>query len=156
MIDPIEVTVEIDTPKDAAFDAFVEDIDEWWPLEKLSIAQGTVKIEQDYDGRIVETESDGTEHVWGTITVWDPHDDLAVSWYVGPDRTPTSITLTFVENDEGRTEVTLVHSGWDDLGTEGVEKRSNYEIGWDQIFVQGYAKYARANCPKPMERGTDT
>lgn len=155
MIDPIEVVVVIDTTKDAAFAAFIEQIDNWWPVENFSIAQGKVSVEQEYGGRIVETAKDGSEHVWGTITVWDPPVDVAISWYVGEARTPTSITVTFATTDDGRTGVTLVHSGWDALGDEGIAKRGNYEMGWDRIIVQGYAKFARATCPKPMGRGTD-
>ena len=155
MIDPVEVTVVINTSKQAAFAAFIDQIDDWWPVENFSISQGTVHIEAEYGGKIIETAADGSEHIWGHITIWDPPKDIAISWYVGDAKTPTSITVTFAETDDGRTGVTLVHTGWDALGAEGVQKRENYQMGWDRILDQGYAKHARATCPKPIERGTD-
>lgn len=155
MIDPVEVVVVINTTKQAAFAAFIDKINDWWPVESFSIAKGTVRIEPEFGGKIIERADDGTEHIWGHITIWDAPDDIAISWYVGDDKTPTSITVAFAETDDGRTGVTLVHSGWDALGGAGVEKRTNYQMGWDRILDQGYAKFARATCPKPMERGTD-
>lgn len=152
MIDPVEVVVVLNTSKEAAFDAFVDQINDWWPIESFSIANGTVSIDPQYGGKIIETAEDGTTHVWGHITIWDKPNDLAISWYVGDDKTPTSITVAFATTDDGRTGVTLVHTGWDALGAEGVKKRENYKMGWARILVQGYAKFARATCP-PLSKG---
>lgn len=155
MLEPVEHVVVIDTPRTAAFAAFVEDIGAWWPVKSFSIAEGTVHAEPRFDGKIIETAPDGTPHLWGHFTIWDAPDKLAIAWLVGTARVATAITVSFTEDDAGQTRVTLVHSGWDDLGAEGAEKRANYDQGWDRILDQSYAKYARAHCPKPLDRGTD-
>ncbi len=151
MIEPVEVVVVLDTPVAAAFDTFVDRINDWWPVENFSIACGTVAMERKLNGRIIETAEDGKQHQWGHITVWDAPNRLEIEWYVGENTIPTKIAVDFTPTDNGRTGVTLVHSGWDVLGAEGVTKRENYQMGWDAILGKGYADHARATCPPLTE-----
>ena len=152
MIEPVTVVVVLNTSPAAAFDAFVAKIDSWWPVENFSIAKGTVSVEPELGGRIIETASDGTEHVWGSVTRWDAPHHLSIRWSVGEDATPTAITLDFAATDDGRTGVTLVHTGWEALGEDGVAKRANYQMGWDRILGEAYARFARATCPPLTEK----
>ena len=151
MIDPVVVVVVLNTTRAAAFDAFVARINNWWPVQSFSIACGTVSIEPKLNGRIIETAEDGAKHQWGHITVWDVPNHLSISWYVGENTVATEITVDFATTDDGRTGVTLVHSGWDALGETGVAKRESYHGGWTAIFGKSFAEHARATCPPLIE-----
>ncbi|MFK8017801.1 MAG: SRPBCC domain-containing protein [Gammaproteobacteria bacterium] len=141
MIEPVEVSVVLNTPQDAAFAAFVEQINRWWPVASHSICGGTVMMEPGLDGKIIETAADGTTHQWGHVTPWDAPNHLAISWYVGAAPVATAFTVDFAATDDGGTHVTLVHTGWDALGEDGVAQRGNYQHGWTQILGSCYANF---------------
>jgi len=63
MIAPVEVVVVLNTDQTSAFTAFVENVNDWWPVESFSIAKGVVSIEPVLGGKITETSADGTDHV---------------------------------------------------------------------------------------------
>lgn len=147
MLDPVTVVVVLNTPQAAAFDTFVAKINDWWPVKSFSIAQGTVAVDPRLGGKITETAPDGTLYIWGTVTRWDVPNHLSITWSVGEAATGTAITVDFAPTDDGRTGVTLVHTGWEALGDKAVTTRENYQMGWDRILGEAYAKYARATCP---------
>jgi len=142
MIEPVKVSVVLEVSPDEAFAAFVEQINDWWPVDSHSICGGTVRMEPGVDGKIIETGADGATHQWGHVTAWNAPQHLEFSWYVGGAPVPTSVRVDFAAKDEGRTEVTLVHSGWDALGEDGVAKRENYQQGWQNILGVRYATFA--------------
>jgi len=152
MIEPVKVVVVLDTDIDTAFSTFVAQINNWWPVKSFSIAQGVVTLDPVIDGKIIETADDGTQHQWGHVTAWHPPHHLAVSWYVGEAAQPTAITVDFAATDDGRTCVTLIHTGWDALGDEGVSKRDNYRRGWKHILIEGFAAYVAETCT-PLPKG---
>lgn len=147
MIDPIETVVVLNTTQDAAFDAFVGQINAWWPVSKFSVCAGKITIDPRLGGLITETDTDGTVHEWGRVTAWQTGKHIAISWYVGDAAIPTNIAVTFAPTDDGRTGVTLVHNGWDALGKAALEKRGNYVRGWAAIFEVGYADFANKHYP---------
>jgi len=141
MIEPIEVAVDLNTTQDVAFAAFVEQINRWWPVAQHSVCGGTVAMEPGLDGKIVETAADGTTHQWGHVTAWDAPNHFAISWYVGAAPVATAFTVDFAATEDGGTRVTLVHTGWDALGEDGVVKRGNYQNGWTEILGTCYANF---------------
>ena len=151
MIEPIEVVVVLNTTQDAAFDAFVAQINAWWPVSRFSVSGGTVSIDPCLGGQISETDADGAAHVWGHVTAWKPGHHIEISWYVGEAAHATDISVHFAPTDDGRTGVTLVHAGWDRLGDEAMAKRTNYILGWDAIFTKAYAAFVTATCPTLKE-----
>lgn len=148
MSDPINVVVVLDTTPTAAFEAFVAQINNWWPVARFSVCGGKVAIDPRLDGQVTETDTDGTQHVWGHVTTWEPGRLLGISWYIGENSMPTDIAVVFAPTDDGRTGVTLTHTGWAALGKDGIAKRANYVRGWDAIFATAYADYAAKHCPK--------
>ncbi|MFK7887838.1 MAG: SRPBCC domain-containing protein [Gammaproteobacteria bacterium] len=142
MIEPVKVMVTLDISPDKAFEAFVEQVDHWWPVETHSISGGTVAIEPSLNGKIIETAADGATHQWGHVTAWDAPHHLEISWYVGGAPVATTIRVDFAATDNGRTQVALVHSGWDALGEDGITKRDNYQHGWQDILGARYASFA--------------
>lgn len=136
-IPPVERTIHVPWDPETAFRRFTERIDEWWPLETHACAPEeaeTCAVEPGLGGRLYETTGDGAEHVWGTITDWDPPRRLAFTWHPGRSAsTRQDVELTFTEAEEG-TRIDLVHTGWERLGDEAEETREQYGPGWDHVL----------------------
>ena len=143
MIEPIKVTVVVNATPDVAFDAFVNDFGTWWPMAPFSMSEGTLTFDAGQGGQIVETAADGTRHVWGHVTVWQPGKTLAVLWYVGstPDKA-TRVTVEFEQTDDRRTGVTLTQDGWEALGDQALSVRDRNDAGWQTILGAHFVPHA--------------
>ena len=134
---PLVKTVTVAAAPERAFDLFTTGIGQWWPLATHSVGEDSatsVTMECRVGGRIVETDRDGSTHVWGTLTEWSPSTGLAFSWHPGqPEREATLVTVTFRPDGE-QTEVQLVHSGWDSR-PDGARARTGYDTGWDIVLA---------------------
>lgn len=137
-IPPVERSIQVPWDPETAFRRFTERIDEWWPLETHACAPEeaeTCAVEPGVGGRLYETTRDGEEHLWGTITAWDPPRRLAFTWHPGrPTATRQDVEVTFAPV-RGGTRVEVVHTGWERLGKEAEETREQYGPGWE--FVLG-------------------
>jgi uncharacterized protein YndB with AHSA1/START domain len=136
-LEPIIKEIRVPLPVDHAFALFTEGIGRWWPLASHSLAGRDAidcRFEQRVGGRLLELARDGTEHVWGTVTAWDPPRRLALTWHPGlPPATAQHVEVTF-SPVAGGTCVRLVHDGWERLGDTGVGERANYVPGWDVVL----------------------
>ena len=76
------------------------------------------------------------------MLAWEPPHRLVLAWNVAnAEALPTEVEVRFSAEGEG-TRVDLDHRGWEALGEDGVEKRGDYDTGWD--FVLGkYVDRAR-------------
>lgn len=134
--EPLVYTFTVACLPDHAFDTWTARINRWWPKDH-SISgdpDPTIQIEGFVGGRIIERDNDGTEYEWGRVTLWEPPTKLAYTWFPGatPER-PTVVELTFVEED-GKTTVHLVNSGWELLGPDGAKRREGNEQGWSAVL----------------------
>lgn len=143
-IAPIVLDLVVPCPPDRAFDYFTRDIGRWWPLSTHSLGQADaagVHFEPREGGRLIETERDGRELVWGSVTDWKPGTRLAFSWHLGKDpSTAQWVEVKFARNPAG-TRVTLTHGGWERRGDDAAEARGNYAGGWKVVFSEGYGGY---------------
>lgn len=134
---PLVKNVTVACTIDLAFTLFTDRIGDWWPLSTHSVAEsaaGSVAIEGRVGGRIVESCTDGSEDVWGTITVWSPPRRLAFSWHPGrPAAEATQIEVSFAATGD-TTELTLVHAGWESV-SQGSVRREGYDTGWDGVLA---------------------
>ncbi len=139
-------TVEVAAPPERAFSLFTERMAEWWPLATHSVGEEraeTVLFEPGVGGRIVERTLDGEEHVWGTVTAWEPPGRVAFTWHPGREAdTEQDVEVRFEPSGSG-TRVELVHTGWERLGDRAAAVYENYDGGWD--FVVGERFAAAAN-----------
>ena len=131
-------TITVPVPVDRAFDLFSRRLGEWWPLATHSVGEeSAVGVEMGcrVGGEIVETVRDGSVHVWGTVTDWEPPERMAFTWHPGQDAAEaTRVEVTFEPAGES-TVVTLTHSGWEALeGGAGI--RRNYDSGWDLVLAR--------------------
>jgi len=139
-VPPVIKELEVPLPIDQAFELFTKGISTWWPLHKGHSVGGKDSLacmfEEKVGGRLYETTRDGSEHLWGTIQVWEPPYRLVTTWH--PGSTPecgTRLEVSFTEGETG-TRVKLHHSGWEARGTEADRFREGYESGWEGVLAQ--------------------
>jgi uncharacterized protein YndB with AHSA1/START domain len=95
-------------------------------------------------GELVETLSDGTTSVWGSVLESDPPHRIVFSWHAGRSADDaTRLELTFTASDNGTTILGLSHSGWE-RWADGEARARGYNGGWD-IVVAAYARSASSD-----------
>jgi uncharacterized protein YndB with AHSA1/START domain len=145
-VPPLRREVLVDVDRDLAFEVFTQQIGTWWPLGEFSVhgSESTVAFEGGHIGsRIVESLAGAADATWGTVTRWQPVDEVAFTWHPGhgPERA-SKVSVTF-EDQEGKTLVRLEHTGWDVFGDQAEAARDEYDHGWP-VVLDAYAARAAA------------
>lgn len=146
MLDPIIQSIEVPCGQEKAFAVFVTEMGSWWPLDKrsMSLMHGgkpakSLRIDPKQGGRIVETAHDDTEHHWGTIKSYDPHDSISMDFHMGlPAENASLVDVRFTALENERTRVELTQSNWEAFGDMAEMMRGGYGSGWVIIFEQAY------------------
>jgi uncharacterized protein YndB with AHSA1/START domain len=104
----------------AVFEAFTNDIGQWWvqnPLFMLTPrGDGCLRFEPGEGGRLVTTVANGVEFEVGRITIWQPGERLALTWRVATFSPSQSTELDVRFEAVGdETRVTVEHRGWDTI-----------------------------------------
>lgn len=136
MMEPIVVEFDVKVAPGHAFDVWTSKPSMWWPRSH-TVTQDpdlTVVFEPFTGGRIFERGSDGSEHDWGEVLVWQPPFRVDYLWHLFFDRSEaTEITVTFTETDSG-SRVRLVQTGFDKLGDQvGSERRRRTSAAWLEV-----------------------
>ena len=147
MTEPVFKTIEVACDAAMAFTVFTEKIATWWPLDKnsLSAMEGKVaqslSIEPSIGGKIIEIAHDGSPHIWGTVTRFDPGKRLTLDWVLASsaDIEPTIVDVKFIDIGNGRARVELTHDNWQGHGDNAQNHRDNYNQGWVGVFEEAYA-----------------
>jgi len=117
--EPIRQSVHVDCPVEDAFRLFTEGFGKWWPLATNSGSGGsaqTCEIEPWVGGRVLERSRSGDEREWGTVTAWNPPDNLEFTWNPGgPKDQRQTVSVEFQKEASGA-KVTLTHRGWQFAG----------------------------------------
>jgi len=155
MYEPLVKTIEVPCSQEEAFGVFVDEMHTWWPLTKFSasVKFGTtaksLRLDPKVGGKIVETSDDGTEHLWGTITLHDPHDYLRMDFHIGlPADTASLVEVRFTPLGAERTLVVLTQSEWERFGEFAKMMYNGYPKGWIAIFDEAY----KAACEAHVQR----
>jgi hypothetical protein len=142
-MEPIVVEFDVMTSPQHAFDVWTSKPSMWWPRSHTLTQDPdlTVVFEGFAGGRIYERESDGSEHEWGEILVWEPPLRVDYLWHLFFERSEaTEISVTFTEIDNG-SRVRLVQTGFEKLGDEvGTERRRRTNHAW--LEVTGFYRSA--------------
>ena len=136
MIEPIRLSFDVACPPDHAFDVWTARIDRWWPADHTvsGADDAAVVLEPRAGGRIFERTSEGIEHEWGEVTVWEPPRRLGYLWHLRRDRADaTEVEIRFVAAGEG-TRVEIEHRGWEALGAEAESWRDRNHGGWATLL----------------------
>jgi hypothetical protein len=144
---PVVKSIVVARSAEDAFDLYTRDIGKWWPTGTHSLGQAQVadvQIEPRVGGRIFERWKDGTEKLWGTITVWEKAKRLVHSWHVSTDPDHASeVEVRFAALEPQRTRVTLEHRHWERMaGEQAKEMRDGYDNGWNGVFVERFGAIA--------------
>jgi uncharacterized protein YndB with AHSA1/START domain len=120
MTSAVIVSLRIRASPLQVFEAFTEDIGQWWvpnPLFMLTPhGDGCLRFEPGEGGRLVTTSPDGTAFEVGRITIWRPGEQLAVTWrqanFAHGQSTELNVRFEAVGDE---TRVTVEHRGWDSI-----------------------------------------
>lgn len=138
-LEPVRHSIEVTVPAAQAFRLFIDQIDTWWPLASHSVGRQRATgcyFEGRHGGRIYETHDDGSLHVWGTVTAWQPPERVVFSWHPGREAdSAQEVELRFVDLG-GRTRVELEHREWEALGDRAAEIRDRYHSGWPGVLAR--------------------
>jgi uncharacterized protein YndB with AHSA1/START domain len=148
-MDPLVVEFSVACSADHAFSVWADRTSMWWPHDHSVSGDPelTVTFEPRAGGRIFERTSQGTEHDWGEVLVWDPPAKLVYLWHIGRDSgAATEVEVNFSEEGPDTT-ISIVHRGWERLGDEGPDLRNRNRQGWSGLLPH----YQRA-CAEASNR----
>jgi uncharacterized protein YndB with AHSA1/START domain len=119
-----------------AFHVWTAKIGTWWPPDHTATGQAELIVLQGgVGGRIYERTSDGGEHDWGEVTVWEPPVRLAYLWHLRRDRADaTEVEIRFVAQGSAATRIEIEHRGWERLGDAAQEWRDRNRVGWGSLL----------------------
>lgn len=132
MIEPLELEFSVACTPEHAFDVWATRTSDWWPRGHSVSGDPdlTVAFEPRPGGRVYERTSEGVEHEWGEILAWERPHRLAYLWHIAADRSDaTEVSISFTRQGDGTT-VTIVHRGWQRLGSAGPALRERNQRGW--------------------------
>jgi hypothetical protein len=136
VIDPIVVEFDVAASPGHAFEVWTEKPSMWWPRSHTMTRDPDLAVvfEPFAGGRIYERGSDGAEHEWGEILIWEPPMRIAYLWHLFFERSEaTEIIVTFTEIESGA-RVRLVQSGFEKLGEkDGTERRRRTNHAWLEL-----------------------
>ena len=129
----VHKSVTIARPPDVAFKIFVEEIAQWWPVDKYSFLgpDATPIIEPRVGGRFYETSPDGREYTIGEVLRYEPGVRLTYTWNHREGKGTTEIDIRFSSVDAG-TRVDVAHSGFEKLADDTLA--AGYSTGWDEVL----------------------
>jgi len=143
---PILKSIEVARTLDEAFNLFTVDMTQWWPLASHSVGGPDATwcgIEGRVGGRVYERTAEGAEHVWGTITIWQPPHRAAFTWHPGQPAEPhTDIEIRFTAIAGDRTRIELEHRNWEAIGARARQVHGNYDAGWNVVLGDRFAAYS--------------
>ncbi|MGH8779947.1 SRPBCC family protein [Paraburkholderia sp.] len=141
------VSLRVAVSPQQAFDVFTQEIGAWWQPNDLfqftPQGRGVLSFERDAidDGRLIETQPDGSVFEIGRITAWEPGERLAFEWrqasFAADQLTHVDVRFEAVGNE---TRVTVEHRGWDTVPQEHVA-RHHFP---DRIFLLRHAEWWQA------------
>lgn len=147
-MEPLELAFTVDCAPERAFETWARRTSLWWPHgHSVSAEPGlSVFFEPHPGGRIYERTPSGEEHDWGEVLVWEPPLRLTYLWHLRFDRADaTEVEVSFIPSGE-RTDVRIVHRGWERLGAKGPERRERNRKGWSGV-IEAY----RTTCAVPLQ-----
>ncbi len=142
----VVVTRKVAATPEAAFDAFVGQLDAWWPKERRT-GGGPLKVDPRFGGRVTE----GGETVGAVLSHHRP-EHVVIAWQIGPggrveasEASASRIDVRFVRVDDATTEVVIVHRDFPRHGDGWQAYRAEFggKTGWPQI-ADAFARVAGA------------
>jgi Activator of Hsp90 ATPase homolog 1-like protein len=137
VIEPLQLSFGISCTVEHAFRVWTSGIATWWPADHTVSGEtdSTVVLEPGLGGRIYERTSNGIEHDWGEVTIWEPPNRLGYLWHLRRDRADaTQVEIRFVDQGADATRVEIDHRGWERLGADAADWRHRNRGGWETLL----------------------
>ena len=128
----VQVSLRVAASPLRAFDVFTREIGTWWrPNELFQFTRqgaGVLSFEPpaaagDAQGRLIETQPDGSVFEVGRVTAWEPGERLAFGWrqasFTEAQHTQVEVRFEAVGHE---TRVTVEHRGWDTVPQDHVAR----------------------------------
>jgi hypothetical protein len=135
--DSVQKTIVVRCDLDTAFRTWTEQIDTWWPKRhsRSGDAGTTVLLERHAGGRLYERTSEGVEHAWGAVIVWEPPYHFAYHWYLGSGaEQPSRVDVRFSPEGSGWTRVDVSHRGPELIGALWLRTSAIFDAAWEQLL----------------------
>ncbi|MBX6331269.1 MAG: SRPBCC domain-containing protein [Gemmatimonadaceae bacterium] len=148
---PIRRSVHVAVEPARAFDLFTTHVGAWWnPIysgnpTKAPIAN--VVLEARVGGRWYERGTDGSECEWARVLACEPPSRLLLDWHIAGQ--PTELEVTFAAPAPRRTDVTIVHRGFEAFGAGAERTRASHETSWEDLLERFAAEVAREVHARP-------
>jgi len=144
--------IQVNISVEKAFDAFVNQINAWWPKEYTWSQEHLkeIKIDAQKDGLCTEIGPYGFRCDWGRVIEIEQNNKIVLKWQISPQRVPepnpdkaSEITVSFQENS-GTTSIELEHAHFENHGegAEEYQQAMDSEYGWEYI-LQRYVAFCR-------------
>ena len=136
MTAPLRISFDVACSLEHAFLVWTSRIGTWWPPDHTVTGRAELVVLQgDVGGRIYERTSDGVEHEWGEVTVWQPPNRLTYLWHLGLDRArATEVDIRFVARGSAATRIEIEQRGWERLGETAEHWRDRNKAGWRNLL----------------------
>lgn len=149
MTSRVQVSLRVAASPQRAFDIFTREIGAWWRPNQLfqftPQSAGVLSFElaeqAGGQGRLIETQADGSVFEIGRVTAWEPGERLAFGWRQASfsDAQHTHVEVRF-EAVGDETRVTVEHRGWDTVPQEHVA-RHHFP---DRVFLLRHGEWWQA------------
>jgi hypothetical protein len=135
-MEPLELEFTVACSPEHAFTTWTERISQWWPKGHSASGDPEIEvvIEPRLGGRIFERTPAGEEHDWGEVTTWEPPHAFGYLWHIARDRSDASDVEIRFDPEADHTKVSIVHDGWERLGSKGEELRTKNRAGWGGVI----------------------
>ncbi len=155
VVDPnsIRKMVQVQAPREVAWQVFTEKMGSWWPLAYYKIGRANAVdavMEPRVGGRWYERGEDGSVCQWGSVLAWEPYSRLLLSWDINADwqydpALKTEIEVNFTAEGSNRTRVELEHRYLERYGARRDEMRRIYdsEGDWGRL-LEAFARTAES------------
>ena len=104
------------------------------------------KMEKGYHYTFTATEEHGSTQIKGEVLEIDPY-TLKYTWEVEGTGMHTTVSW-MLEEEDGKTKLTLVHSGISQFGEQGVEMMGHFDKGWEAC-LELLPKYLNNEATEP-------
>ena len=163
MTSKVYVALRVPTDPMRAFEAFTQEIGEWWrPGELFRITprgDGVLAFEPGPQGRLVTRLPNGVVFEIGRISVWEPGARLVFSWlqagFLPGQATEVEVRFEAVGEE---TRVSIEHRAWDAIPQDHVARHGfplEITLARAADWWRGSLNRLRARLAEPAPRATD-
>lgn len=135
MSEPIVLEFLVEASPERAFRVWTEQCARWWPASHCMSGNESFEVvfEPRSGGRIYEVGSDGVEHEWGRVELWDPPRRLSYTWHIFLDPSHATLVEVGFTAVGASTVVKLENGGFGVFGDDAAPRADRVHGAWEGI-----------------------